>query len=180
MSIEKEQTKYNEYPLRYSGGIFLLIVGLTYIVSELSGNELVNIKIFAFGFLLAILSLGFAKFLATGRPSKKQLLFLGSAILLQGLLILLFNLIAPDDLTSEQVWMWGNIIVGIHFLPMAVTFGKALWVVGMLCIIFAISGLLFSSIPFPVMFLADGIAKLLCGLYLLFANSKINNEYRLF
>jgi hypothetical protein len=51
-------------------------------------------------------------------------------------------------------------IVGIHFLPMGLTFGRRIVILGQFCICNAAAGLYFGSLPFATLALLDGALKI--------------------
>jgi len=66
--------------------------------------------------------------------------------------------------TPEPVrWLWVLMIVGVHFLPMAVCFGPLFLLLGGACISNAALGLLLPEVPFELFGLVDGALKLVVG-----------------
>lgn len=140
------------YPLARSGGLFLVLIGIGIIVDVfLSGA-------FIIGTISAILSLMFAKFLSAGRPSWIQVIALSVAIILEIVLfIILFNVLPPT--TSSVKLAWILMIVGLHFLPMAVTFGPRFGIVGVLCMANALAWLISKNVPLELFIVIDGTLK---------------------
>ena len=58
-------------------------------------------------------------------------------------------------------------IVGVHFLPMAISFGPRLLVLGVICIAVAIAGLSLPGLPSEAFLVTDALSKLVIGLWLL-------------
>ena len=58
-------------------------------------------------------------------------------------------------------------IVGVHFLPMAISFGPRVLVLGAICIAISIAGLNLPGLPGQAFLLMDALAKLVIGLWLL-------------
>lgn len=149
----------NSYPLVRSGGLFLILIGAGIIVDVfLSGA-------FIIGTVCAIVSLMFAKFLSFGKPTRIQIIALSLAIILEVVLfIILFNVLPAA--TSSVRLLWILMIVGIHFLPMAITFGPRFGIAGALCIVNALAGLTFSNAPTELFLIIDGALKVVVGTWL--------------
>ena len=62
--------------------------------------------------------------------------------------------------------MWISMIVGVHFLPMAISFGPRLLALGAFCIAVSVAGLSFPALPSEVCLLTDALGKLVIGLWL--------------
>jgi hypothetical protein len=156
------------YPMAPSGGLFLAIVGVGLIAAvAFSGDTLADLRIFFVGVGLGTLALMFASKLSLGKPTRAQIGALGAAIALE---VVLFNVqgrLLPRGTDESVRWMWISMIVGVHFLPMAISFGPRLLVLGFICIAIAIAGLSLPSVPGEAFLLMDAFAKLVIGLWLL-------------
>jgi hypothetical protein len=87
----------------------------------------------------------FGKPLAFGKPTRLQIAALAFAIGLEVLFLIVLGRSLPRG-TPEQIrWLWVSMIVGLHFLPMGVSFGPRLLVLGGTCIVNA--GLLSTGVP---------------------------------
>jgi hypothetical protein len=150
-----------------AGGLFLAIIGIGLIAAvTFSGEALADLRIFFVGVGLGVVALMFASQLSLGTPTRTQLAALVGAIVLE---VVLFNVQGRLLLqgTDESIrWMWISMIVGMHFLPMAISFGPRLLALGVFCIAVATAGLSFPALPSEVCLLLDGLAKLSIGLWL--------------
>jgi len=121
---------------------------------------------FIIGTGLAILSLMFAKVLSYGKPTRIQIIALAIAILLEIVLFFIMVNVLPSGIAASVRLMWILMIVGVHFLPMAISFGPRFGVVGILCIVNASAGLILGSASSDIFLLADGALKVGFGLWL--------------
>jgi hypothetical protein len=152
------------YPMARRGGLFLVLIGVALIAAiALSGGALVSYPVFFAGSGLALLSLFVSRRLSDGRPTRAQLLALAAAIALEVVLFALLPRVLPPG-TSEPVrWLWVLMIVGVHFLPMAVCFGPLFLLLGGACISNAALGLLLPKAPFELFAVVDGVLKIFVG-----------------
>jgi Family of unknown function (DUF6609) len=167
----------HSYPLARSGGLFLLIIGAGLLAAiALSGSALVNYTAFGAALASAIVSLFFARRLSFGSPTRAQVAALVFALTLQGaLLALMIRLLPPG--TEERIrWSWVSMIVGIHFIPMAVSFGPTLAVLGGGCIATAVAGLRMPGVPYEVFGVVDGLLKVVAGAWLLSSRSRFPDK----
>ncbi len=156
------------YPIARSGGLFLLIIGAGLLAAiAASGDAPVNHGVFYVALGAALLSLLFARRVSLGTPTPLQIGALVFALALQGALIVLqARLLSPA--TPEHVrWLWVSLIVGVHFLPMAITFGPRMLLLGGACIACALVGLSMPTIPYEVFGIVDGALKVAVGAWLL-------------
>jgi hypothetical protein len=162
------------YPIARSGGLFLLIIGVGLLAAVvLSGSALVNYGVFFAAVAVAIASLFFAKGLSFGPPTRLQLAALIFALTLEGALFALMGRLLPPG-TEEQVrWLWVSIIVGVHFVPMAISFGPLLLALGVGCIATAAVGLMMPSVPYEVFGVIDGMLKVAIGAWLLSVKPRV-------
>ena len=167
------------YPLAPSGGLFLSLVGMGLGAAvAFGGDKVADLRVFFVGVGLGIVALMFASKLSLGKPTRVQIAALVAAIALE---VILFNVqgrILPRGTDESVRWMWISMIVGVHFLPMAISFGPRLLVLGAVCIAIAIAGLSFSRVPGEAFLLVDASAKLAIGLWLfsdLFRRSTLAN-----
>lgn len=155
------------YPMAPSGGLFLVLVGLGLIAAvAFSGEKLADLRIFFVGVGLGIVALMFASKLSLGAPRRVQIGALVAAVALE---IILFNVqgrMLPQGTNESVRWMWISMIVGVHFLPMAISFGPRLLVLGVICIAVATAGLSLPGLPSEAFLLTDALSKLVIGLWL--------------
>jgi hypothetical protein len=157
------------YPIVRSGGLFLVILGAGLLAAiAASGDALVNHSVFYAALGAALLSLLFARrFLSFGAPTALQIGALTFAVALQGALIFLQARVLPASTPEETRWLCVSLIVGVHFLPMALAFGPRMLLLGGACITTALVGLLLPSVPYEVFGIVDGTLKVVGGAWLL-------------
>ena len=123
------------YPMAPSGGLFLALVGIGLIAAVFfGGDQLADLRVFFVGVGLGLVALMFAGKLSLGKPTRVQIGALVAAIMLE---VILFNVqgrMLPSGTNESLRWMWSSMIVGMHFLPMAISFGPRVLVLGAICI----------------------------------------------
>jgi len=154
-----------------SGGLFLVFLGLGIVGGALLGGDtLVNNAVFFAGVGVATASLFAARRLSYGPPTRVQLIALGGAILLEVVLMMAMGrMLAPG---LEKHWLWALVIVGLHFIPMALAFGPRMLVLGLVCMANAGLGLAAASMPFLVIGLVDGALKVAFGGWMLLTKER--------
>jgi hypothetical protein len=152
------------YPMARRGGLFLVLIGAALIAAIALGRDtLVSYPVFFAGLGLAVLSLFVSGRLSDGTPTRAQLLALAVALAVEAVLFALLPRVLPPG-TSEHVrWLWVLMIVGVHFLPMAVSFGPLFLLLGGACISNAALGLLLPEVPFGLFGFVDGALKVFVG-----------------
>jgi uncharacterized protein DUF6609 len=152
------------YPMARRGGLFLVLIGAGLIAAIALGREtLVSYPVFFAGLGLAVLSLFVSGRLSDGRPTRTQLLALTAALVLEAVLFALLPRVLPPGTTERVRWLWVLMIVGAHFLPMAVSFGPLFLLLGGACISNAALGLLLPDVPFGLFGVIDGALKVYVG-----------------
>ena len=156
------------YPMARRGGLFLVVIGAALIAAiALGGGALVSYPVFFAGMGIAILSLFVSGRLSDGRPTRAQFIALAAAIVLEAVLFALMPRMLPPDTPETVRWFWALMIVGVHFLPMAVSFGPLFLLLGGACISNAALGLLLPEVPFEVFGVLDGALKVFVGVGML-------------
>ena len=156
------------YPIVRCGGLFLLIIGAGLLAAiAASGDAPVNHGVFYAALAAALLSLFFARRLSFGSPTPLQIGALVFALALQGALIVLQGRFLPPTTPEHVRWLWVSLIVGVHFLPMAIAFGPRMLLLGGACIATALVGLSLPSVPYEVFGIVDGALKVGFGAWLL-------------
>ena len=146
------------------GGLFLVLIGAGLIAAIALGRDaLVSYPVFFAGLGLAVLSLFVSGRLSAGRPTRAQLLALAAALALEAVLFALLPRLLPPGTPERVRWLWVLMIVGVHFLPMAVSFGPLFLLLGGACISNAALGLLLPDVPFGLFGLVDGALKVFVG-----------------
>lgn len=153
--------KSHPYPLVRSGGLFLVLIGAGIIIDVVLNGA------FIVGTALAMISLMFAKVLSFGKPTRIQVVALVFAIVLEIVLFIILANVLPEDIAFPVRLMWILIIVGMHFLPMAVCFGPRFAIAGILCIINGFVGLMVSEVSSDLFLLVDGVLKFGFGSWIL-------------
>jgi len=155
------------------GGVFLVLIGVGLLAGlAFSGAALVNYNVFFAGAGLAVMSLFFSGFLSSGTPSRLQIAALAFAIALEVALFVGMRRFLPPGTQEHVRWLWVSIAVGIHFLPMAISFGPQLLLLGGACIANAAVGLLLADVPFEVFGVVDGLLKVGVGTWLLSSSAR--------
>lgn len=146
------------------GGLFLVVVGAGLIAAVALGRDtLVSYPVFFAGLGLAVLSLFASGRLSDGRPTRAQLLALAAALAIEVVLFALLPRVLPPGTPERVHWFWVLMIVGVHFLPMAVSFGPLFLLLGGACISNAALGLLLPDVPFGLFAVFDGALKVFVG-----------------
>jgi hypothetical protein len=85
-----------------------------------------------------------------------------------GLMTLLLIVLANGFgyLDARTYWLWTLAIVGFHFLPFSLLHGPRVAVLGLLCMVSALAGILLPGVSFAVFGLVDGLLKVLFGIWL--------------
>ena len=131
----------------------------------LGGNSLVNEPVFFLGVGLGIATLFAARYvLSAAVPGSSCWHFRRNR-----------NRIPFIDGLSPTAWSHGSPeclvrtmrIGGIHFLPMAITFGPRMLVLGLACITIASFALVVPSVPFVLIGVVDGVLKASIGGWML-------------
>ena len=155
------------YPMVRGGGLFLMLIGAGLIGAiAFSGGGLVNYTVFFVGVGVATISLFAARHLSQGSPTRLQIAALIFAIALEIILFGVMGRTVPRGTAENVRWLWVLMIVGIHFLPMALCFGPRMLLLGGACIANAMVGLLLPHLPYEIFGLLDGCFKLGFGLWL--------------
>ena len=150
-----------------SGGLFLILIGLGLLGAlAFSGAALVNYGVFYVGAGLAVLSLFFASRFSFGTPRRLQISALAAAVTLQAVLFIAMARVLPPGTAEHVKWLWVSIIVGIHFLPMALCFGPRFLLLGAALIVNAGVGLWLAAVPYEVFGVVDGLLKVGMGVWL--------------
>jgi|SRR5690606_29130616 len=148
------------YPMVRAGGLFLLFIGAGIIINVfLRGAFLV-------GIVLAIISLIFSKTLSFGKPKRFQIMALFFAMALEMVLFFIMFQVLPADTDGSVRLMWILLIVGTHFLPMSISFGSRFGILGMLCIVNALTALVLFGAVNEIFLLVDGALKFGFGIWL--------------
>jgi hypothetical protein len=154
------------YPMVRAGGLFLVFFGAGIIINVfLSGGFLV-------GIILAIISLMFSKTLSFGKPRLFQIMALVFAIVLEMVLFFIMFQVLPTDTDGSVRLMWILLIVGIHFLPMTISFGLRFGILGVLCIVNALTAMVLIGTINDFFLLVDGALKFGFGIWLFKTTNK--------
>ena len=156
------------YPLIRGGGLFLTIIGAMIIAGALlpkARNILVAAGLALASIVTAIAAPSLARPLGT--PSWQQILVLAGSVLLEMTLIQVV-VRSVYHLGERTIILSVLLVVGLHFLPMAVAFGPIIGLFGILTILNAGAGLwLRSNMNLSSLWFFDGLLKLTCGILML-------------
>ena len=70
-------------------------------------------------------------------------------------------------MAEDRLWYRTMIIVGLHFLPMAIVFGPRMLFLGTACIVNAAIGFVAPVVPFSLISVVDGVLKVGFGMWML-------------
>lgn len=158
--VTKSDTLLYPYPMVRAGGLFLVFFGAGIIINIfLSGAFIV-------GSILALMSLMLSKKLSFGRPRRFQIMALVLAIVLEMVLFFIMIQVLPADIAEPVRLMWILLIVGIHFLPMAISFGPRFGILGLLCVVNALTALVLIGAVNEIFLFVDGVLKFGFGVWL--------------
>ena len=167
LGVESADRVEPAYPMAPSGGLFLALVGMGLIAAvAFRGDRVADLRLFFVGVGLGTVALMFAGRLSAGKPTRVQIGALVAAVALEVILLNVQGRMLPLGTDESVRWMWISMIVGVHFLPMAISFGPRMLMVGAICIAIAIAGLSFPKLPGEAFLLMDASAKLVIGLWL--------------
>jgi uncharacterized protein DUF6609 len=156
------------YPLIRGGGLFLTIIGAMIIAGALLPRAramLVAAGLALAGIVTALAAPSLARPL--GVPSWQQILVLAGSVLLE---IVLIQVVVRYvyHLGERAIILSVLLVVGLHFLPMAVAFGPIVAILGMLTILNAGVGLwLRPKMNLSVIWFLDGLLKFVCGIIMM-------------
>lgn len=169
MSTLETNIRPHPYPMIRGGGMFVFFIGLGITIGALLGEHRLVVPLIA-GFVLAFVTQSiFAKRLtrALGKPTRTQVVALIGAIvvefILSGVVFYLFRTDFASGSSLREFWLWILLVVGCHFLLIAVAQGSWMLILGALCIFNAIVGLLLPNVSLMVFWFADGMLKMLIG-----------------
>ena len=156
------------YPLIRGGGLFLIVIGAMIIAGALLPkfrNRLVAVGLALAGIITAIAAPSLARPL--GVPTWQQILVLVGSVLLEMIVI---------QVVVRYVYQRGErtiilsvlLVVGLHFLPMAVAFGPIIAILGILTVLNAVAGLwLRPNMNLSTLWFFDGVLKLAGGIIMM-------------
>jgi hypothetical protein len=151
-----------------SGGLFVLFVGLGIVAGAILGeNHLLAPLIVGACLALVAQSIFRSRLVRPlGTPTRVQIVALISAIVLE---IILTGVVAYafHFRQSRSFWLWILLVVGGHFLIIAIAQGRALLLLGVLCIFNALTGLWMPSTPLLIFWAVDGVLKIIVGALML-------------
>lgn len=160
MNSIRSSMPQHPYPMVRAGGLFLMFFGAGIIGDIFLSGALIV------GTVLAITSLMFSKALSFGKPKRIQIIALVLAIVLEIALFIILVSTLPAGAADSVRLMWILMIVGVHFLPMTITFGPRFGVLGALCILNALAGLVLTGAASEIFLLLDGTLKVVFGIWL--------------
>jgi hypothetical protein len=169
MTLPETSLRQHPYPMIRGGGMFVFLMGLGIAAGAFLGERrFVAPLIIGFTSAFVAQSL-FARRLtrSLGKPTRAQVMALAGAILLEFVLTgAVFYFFRHDFASGSSLrgfWLWILLVVGIHFPMMAVAQGPWMLLLGGLCILNAIAGLLLPNVPLVIFWFMDGALKMLIG-----------------
>lgn len=154
-------------------GLWLILISIVLIIAVIFGGKfLVNPFIFLAGYYICFFAVNVNKKvrekLSQGAISRKQIKMIYFSII--ALFLLMFCIAGPfiPGWHWRYIWLGVLMATSIHFFLWFFVHGWSMVVLGIVCLIVAAVGYMFSAIPVSVICIADAAAKLICGAYLLF------------
>src|SRR5438132_10671432 len=168
MSTPGSSLRQHPFPMVRSGGLFVLLVGLGILAGAILGEHHLIPPLIAGASLAVIAQSVFRNRLVRplGTPTRFQVMTLIGAIVLEMILVTLVAY-AFHFHQSRSFWLWILLVVGIHFLIIAMAQGKLLVVLGVACVANAILGLWLPQVPLVVFWFIDGLMKIVVGAWML-------------
>ena len=153
-----------------AGGLFILIVGLAVIAGAALPARRRSLLVVG-GAIATIAIILFAGRLSApfGRPTQLQVWFLFGSIALEVVLIRI--VVAKYRLAGERTLLLAILfVVGLHFIPMAVTFGPVCLALGLvLCGWSAVGLWLRTTLALNIIWAVDGFIKMIFGVLMFLA-----------
>jgi hypothetical protein len=149
------------YPMVRGGGAFLMCIGSGIAIGAVwAADAPMNIPVFATGAVLGFVALVLGRrIFPLGRPATRHVVAMSLAVTLELLLFWIVFSRLPADTSPVARWLWGFLIVGVHFFPMGLALGRRAVLLGAACVAVAILGLLVRPIPFGLLAVVDGLLK---------------------
>ena len=168
MSTPGNSFQPHPFPMVRSGGLFVLLVGLGILAGAILGENHFIPPLIAGACLAAIAQGVFRSRLVQplGTPTRFQVMTLIGAIVLEMILVTLVAYVFHFH-QSRSFWLWILLVVGIHFLIIAMAQGKLLVLLGVACIANAIVGLWLPQVPLVIFWFIDGLMKMIVGSWML-------------
>jgi hypothetical protein len=169
MSTFESDVRQHPFPMIRSGGLFVLLVGVGIVAGAILGEQHLLAPLIV-GVCLALIAQSIFRgrlVRPLGTPSRVQVVALVSAIVLE---IILTGVVAYafHFRQSRGFWLWILLVVGGHFLIIAVAQGRRLLLLGVLCIANALTGLwLLPDVSLLIFWLIDGVLKIIIGGWML-------------
>ncbi|MEU7897357.1 DUF6609 family protein [Nonomuraea sp. NPDC049152] len=155
------------YPLIRGGGLFLLFLGLGFLLSWLFRKNWLPFVIG--GFATGLTASGLSALLPSlGSPSFAHIAGLAGAIVLEmGLIYLVIS--RYRDAGERTLILAILVVVGLHFLPMGLAHGPLIFLLGIVATINAFIGLKVArDVPMQVFGVVDALLKIGFGAVMLF------------
>jgi hypothetical protein len=158
------------YPTIRVGGLWFIWIGLVMVLASLiTVGQLFGGPLFFTGFAVGVagilLNRPLRRRLSYGEPTKRQRTGMWIGI---GMMTLLLLVLANGfgSLDPRTFWLLTLMIVGLHFFPFALLHGPRAVLLGVLCVLTAGAGLFWTSLPFALFGVADGVLKILVGIWM--------------
>ncbi|PHA21718.1 hypothetical protein COI69_08710 [Bacillus cereus] len=158
------ETPIYKYPRQKINGIWLNIAGAAMFLLLIKYNGYPNVWPFAIVYILGMiwqLNPKTRQKLAVGPGTLEQKKWSNfSIILLATLSLLVFHFFSDD---FRICWLLILLVVGIHFLTFIPVHGKLMLFLSICLIVNTFIGLIFTNISLDVVFVIDGLIKILFG-----------------
>ncbi|WP_375335083.1 DUF6609 family protein [Paenibacillus illinoisensis] len=153
--------------------MWLTIIGSVIILSTLFGgihylNPFIFMTGYFVGFYISFFNSNVHRRLSQGPsiPFQDRVGNLG----IIALFILMFLIAGPffPSMDWRMIWLGAFLATGVHFFIFYYVHGRSMIILGTVCTVIAIGGMLFQHVPFLYFGFLDGAIKLGIGLFLLF------------
>jgi hypothetical protein len=154
-------------PMTASCGVFVICVGLGLVAGGLSPNFIYSG--IAAGFVAGFIGMIAAAIIATrmklGRPTVLQLAMPSICAVVEVALLLALMPYLPHD--ERTIFIVVLAVVGVHFLPMMLSYGPVIGLLGAACAAAAGIAWLTPGETLPTILLVDGALKIVFGIAML-------------
>jgi hypothetical protein len=164
MSTSGNTLRKHPFPMVRSGGLFILLVGLGILAGAALGEHHLVLPLIV-GASLAIIAQGvFRNRLVRplGSPTRFQVTALIGAIILE---MIITAVVAYEFhfRQSRSFWLWILLVVGGHFMIIAIAQGRLPFLLGVACVANAVVGLWLPQAPLVIFWSIDGVMKIIVG-----------------
>ena len=164
-------------------GLWLIVVGLIIIISDIFGGDfLINPIIFVIGYYTAFFTINVnknvRKKLSQGPISKFQIKMIYVSLAMLFILIFFIAGSFIPSLNWRLIWLGVFLATAIHFIPWFFIHGWSMLFLAIIDIIICIQGYTNSSISINLIGYIDALTKIIFGIYLFFISKPSTFIYK--